>query len=100
MEASHCQSDSDCHSAPEAGACTQSNLHVCPAGCLLCTDVAARGLDIPDVQWTLQLDAPQVGSLEACFTGYNLPDYPSPVSWGASASTDYGALHCQVHIQW
>ena len=30
-----------------------------PAGVLLCTDLAARGLDIPDVHWILQLDPPQ-----------------------------------------
>lgn len=31
-----------------------------PAGCLLCTDLAARGLDIPDVNWIVQVDPPQV----------------------------------------
>lgn len=28
------------------------------SGVLLCTDVAARGLDIPDVQWIVQYDPP------------------------------------------
>jgi len=28
-------------------------------GVLICTDVAARGLDIPDVDWIVQYDAPQ-----------------------------------------
>jgi ATP-dependent RNA helicase DDX55/SPB4 len=29
------------------------------SGVLLCTDVAARGIDVPDVDWILQYDAPQ-----------------------------------------
>eukprot|EP00955_Chlamydomonas_euryale_P060925 357855-Chlamydomonas_euryale.AAC.2 len=34
-------------------ACVQAS------GVLLCTDVAARGLDIPDVAWIVQVDPPQ-----------------------------------------
>lgn len=30
-----------------------------PAGVLLCTDLASRGLDIPDVHWIVQYDPPQ-----------------------------------------
>lgn len=39
---------------------TLSKFSTLPAGVLLCTDVAARGLDIPDVSWILQYDMPQV----------------------------------------
>ena len=40
-------------------------------GVLLCTDVAARGLDIPDVHWILQLDPPQVRSVRYSFILYS-----------------------------
>ncbi|OMH81363.1 ATP-dependent RNA helicase DBP4 [Zancudomyces culisetae] len=30
-----------------------------PQGCMICTDVAARGLDFPAVDWVVQLDAPE-----------------------------------------
>jgi len=29
-----------------------------PSGVLFCTDVAARGLDLPAVQWIVQYDTP------------------------------------------
>jgi len=31
-------------------------------GVLLCTDVAARGLDLPAVQWIVQYDTPGVAT--------------------------------------
>jgi ATP-dependent RNA helicase DDX55/SPB4 len=41
----------------EDGAETESNRKF-KGSILLCTDVAARGLDVPDIEWTVQFDAP------------------------------------------
>eukprot|EP00826_Nyctotherus_ovalis_P037856 TRINITY_DN3492_c0_g1_i5.p1 TRINITY_DN3492_c0_g1~~TRINITY_DN3492_c0_g1_i5.p1 ORF type:complete len:495 (+),score=78.80 TRINITY_DN3492_c0_g1_i5:76-1485(+) len=36
-----------------------SSFLAAPSGMLLCTDILARGIDIPDVQWIIQYDPPQ-----------------------------------------
>ena len=52
---------------------TQTFFKFCNAdkGILLCTDVAARGLDIPEVDWIVQYDPPddpKVSVTAASFT--------------------------------
>lgn len=49
---------------------TLSKFAASDSGVLLCTDLAARGLDIPDVNWIIQMDPPQVmpGHLIFCCT--------------------------------
>ena len=42
---------------------THSKFKLCKQGVLLCTDVAARGIDIPDIDWIVQFDPPQVSPL-------------------------------------
>ena len=37
---------------------TYERYQTLPAGALLCTDVAARGLDLPDIRWVVQYDPP------------------------------------------
>lgn len=39
---------------------THNKFKQCKQGVLLCTDVAARGIDIPDIDWIVQFDPPQV----------------------------------------
>jgi len=51
---------SDIHGKQKQARRTTTFLDFCkaPQGTLLCTDVAARGLDIPDVDWIVQYDPP------------------------------------------
>jgi ATP-dependent RNA helicase DDX55/SPB4 len=42
----------------EAEKKNNNNSSVVVGSALLCTDVAARGLDVPDILWTVQFDAP------------------------------------------
>ena len=39
------------------------------SGTLLCTDVAARGLDIPEVDWIVQFDPPDDPKVIYCVGG-------------------------------
>ncbi len=53
-------------------------------GALFCTDVAARGIDLPDVDWIVQYDPPKdpsffihrCGAVLCCAQGATLPLYP------------------------
>lgn len=40
------------------GALTQNAVFSLSSGILVCTDVMARGVDIPEVDWVLQYDPP------------------------------------------
>ena len=51
-----------------AGRCsynTSLHAYIHTEGVLLCTDVTARGIDIPDVDVIIQYDAPQVSEAVA-----------------------------------
>lgn len=56
------------------------------SGILLCTDVAARGLDIPEVDWIVQYDPPDDPKVSKLFYFVSLHDIlisfrPNQVSW-------------------
>jgi ATP-dependent RNA helicase DDX55/SPB4 len=47
------------YSQPSLENVSDEKIKQAPSGAiLLCTDVAARGLDVPDIHWTIQYDAP------------------------------------------
>ena len=45
--------------APKKRSAHYDKFVAAPAGVLLCTDVAARGIDVPDVDWIVQFDPPK-----------------------------------------
>ena len=68
----------DIHGRQKQNKRTSTFIEFCSAdsGVLICTDVAARGLDIPEVDWIVQYDPPDdpkvVLSSMACFYARNL----------------------------
>jgi ATP-dependent RNA helicase DDX18/HAS1 len=47
------------------------------SGTLICTDVAARGLDIPEVDWVIQFDVSRI-TLALCHVGVLANFHPAP----------------------
>ena len=53
------QNDASSSSSPSSTTADGSCAAESKGAVLLCTDIAARGLDVPDVDWIVQFDAPQ-----------------------------------------